>query len=796
MPTPGFELDLGHPSSSSEDELWWDGFGLPVVNGDVSCAVQYGSGIVIGGRFTMTGDVPANGIAYWDGAEWNALGQGIDGDVRTLAVYGGNLVAGGTFSHAGGEEAAGVAQWDGSRWHPLSSGLNDPLLTPSGVLALAPYGTLLVAGGNFTHSGNIPMRHLAAWDGSTWTEIGGGVNRDVRALAVHNEGLFVGGSFDSAGTVPTSGIAEWNGAWSALGPGVSRDSALVEVRAIVSWGDSVLVGGDFTHAGSLSTRGVALWNGTDWVSFGPGPGGEVLALAIHDDVPYVAGAMDWGGFVTWNGSAWEVGDPWTTIFITSLLSIGSDLIATGLFGAYNGVLPGGFNVARIHQGRWFPLEHWTPRMRGLLAGYGGAGQVLSLAAYQGEVVASGNFVYVGDPPAWDEVRELASWNGERWRALPAHPGWGTITTMLSEGNSLFIGGPFTDYSPETGYRQVPVYEFNGSSWTGLDTLTLFVTSLVRFHGDLYVAGSGLWGPGGNSGVYRWTGSRWTIVGPLLNTSQYMGVSSLVVYGDHLVAAGYFRQIGGVSAVNIAAWDGSTWQALGEGLPGPGRGYDISVNALTVHSGRLVAGHVEGVSAWDGTSWRSVGGDNVYNIWSLASIDGELFAGGYLWWLHDPPRDDGIARWDGAAWQSVGSGTNGPAMSFAKLGQYLYVGGFFGQAGGHGSFGIARWDGLVPSPPPPAPPLAASLMPASPNPFRASTNIGFQLANGGHVRISIIDLSGREVRVLEDKSMPGGTYTTAWDGRDRAGRKLGAAVYFIRIQHPSGLVQTRKAVRLR
>jgi hypothetical protein len=643
----------------------------------VLCAVQYGSGIVIGGRFTVAGDVLAGNIAYWDGTQWSALGQGIEGEVRSLAVYGGNLVAGGTFSRAGGVDATNIAQWDGSRWLPLSTGLDDPLLTPSRVSALAPYGTVLVAGGTFTRSGSIPLRHLAAWNGSAWTEIGGGVGGDVRTLTVHSGALFVGGSFDSAGSVAASGIAKWNGAWAPLGTGISRDGASGEVRAIVSWGDSVLVGGTFTSAGSLSTRSVALWNGVGWVSFGPGPGGDVLALAIHGGVPYAAGAMDWGGFATWNGSAWVNGSPWTTIFITSLLSIGSDLLATGLFGAYNGALPGAFNVARLHEGRWYPMERWTPRMHGLLAGYGGVGQVLALAAYRGELLASGNFVYAGNPPVWEEVRDLARWNGEKWSAFPAIPGWGSINTMLPEGNSLFVGGSFADYLPGTGYRQVPIYEFNGGWWTGLDTLTLSVTSLARFHGNLYVAGGEL-GEGGNAGVYRWTGARWELVGPLLNTTAYMGVSSLAVYGDRLVAAGYFRHIGGVSAANIAEWDGVTWHALGEGLPGPGT-YDISINALTVHAGKLLAGHVNGVSAWDGTSWSAVGGSNVYNVWSLASIGGELFAGGYFWWLHNPPRDDGIARWDGAAWQSVGSGTNGPVGSFAQLGPYLYVGGFFGQA---------------------------------------------------------------------------------------------------------------------
>ena len=38
--------------------------------------------------------------------------------------------------------------------------------------------------------------------------------------------------------------------------------------------------------------------------------------------------------------------------------------------------------------------------------------------------------------------------------------------------------------------------------------------------------------------------------------------------SHLVIAGQFTLAGGVAAKNIAAWDGSTWRALGTGLSNP------------------------------------------------------------------------------------------------------------------------------------------------------------------------------------------------------------------------------------
>lgn len=69
---------------------------------------------------------------------------------------------------------------------------------------------------------------------------------------------------------------------------------------------------------------------------------------------------------------------------------------------------------------------------------------------------------------------------------------------------------------------------------------------------------------------------------------------------------------------------------------------------------------------------------------------------------------------------------------------------------------------------------------SPNPFSGSTEIRFSLSSTSHVGIEIFDLLGREVRRLMDKTLPPGAYSVQWDGRDAAGRRLAAGVYFSRL----------------
>ena len=84
--------------------------------------------------------------------------------VYALAVSGSTLYAGGDFTSAGGAPANHIAAWNGSSWSALGSGMDG-----YAVYALAVSGSTLYAGGDFTTAGGVPANHIAAWNGSSWT---------------------------------------------------------------------------------------------------------------------------------------------------------------------------------------------------------------------------------------------------------------------------------------------------------------------------------------------------------------------------------------------------------------------------------------------------------------------------------------------------------------------------------------------------------------------------------------------------------------------------------------------------
>ena len=83
----------------------------------------------------------------------------------------------------------------------------------------------------------------------------------------------------------------------------------------------------------------------------------------------------------------------------------------------------------------------------------------------------------------------------------------------------------------------------------------------------------------------------------------------------------------------------------------------------------------------------------------------------------------------------------------------------------------------------------------PNPFNPVTTMLYDLPEAGHTRLLIYDLLGKEVRVLIDKVMNPGYYSTQWNGRNSQGQTVGAGVYLYQIQS-NGFIQTRKMLLLK
>lgn len=90
------------------------------------------------------------------------------------------------------------------------------------------------------------------------------------------------------------------------------------------------------------------------------------------------------------------------------------------------------------------------------------------------------------------------------------------------------------------------------------------------------------------------------------------------------------------------------------------------------------------------------------------------------------------------------------------------------------------------------PAATGIVGIRPNPFNPSTEVSFDLAQAGPVRVTVYDVRGVAVRVLADGAFDAGRHEARWDGRGARGEPAASGVYFIRLEAP-GVSQVMKAM---
>jgi len=538
------------------------------VDGPVAAMVAFDGALAVGGFFTLAGGATVNHVARWSGTAWSSYGSGFDGPVHALARFDPDgtgplpesLIAGGAFRKAGSTTVNGIARWSGSAWVALTTGIEAPRAYPSirsllvvneeGHPKLYAAGLAQSAGTASAPVGSVPeapggqpLLAVAAWNGSTWTTLGMGVecsaNESGRALAVFDDdgdgqaSLVVGGHFTTAGAGSAAGVARWTGStWARLGAGdglgaTAHALALGTTPLPGSGVAPIAVGGDFATAGTTRANRVALWDGAGWRPAGVGAAGSILDDGVR--------ALCW---------------------------VGTQLYAGGKFTSINGI-----GVSRV--ARWSGSGEWTA------LGGGVDGEVLALTTFDGRVIAGGSFANAGGAPAngvaaWDEATGS-------WSAL-GDGIFGSVRALLvaddGSGSALYAGGEF-DKAGSTAASGVA--RWNGTTWTALGSGLCCggVSALALYDGAIHAGGTiDSTGDEPVNGIARWNRvtETWSSLGDGVVGGRPTNVLALAVWNGELVAGGDFQRAGSVTTSHLARWNGSTWSDFGAGS-------DQSVRAL-------------------------------------------------------------------------------------------------------------------------------------------------------------------------------------------------------------------------
>jgi trimeric autotransporter adhesin len=194
-----------------------------------------------------------------------------------------------------------------------------------------------------------------------------------------------------------------------------------------------------------------------------------------------------------------------------------------------------------------------------------------------------------------------------------------------------------------------------------------------------------------SDIAMWDGEQWAPLGAGISNGP--GVLDLTTFddgsGSALYAAGIFGSAGGKPARNIVKWDGQQWSPVGGGFGGFVRcmtTFDDGSGPALYVGGNLVGGDVfvQSVARWDGSSWSAVGNPLGYNTgYGLAVHDDGT--GPTLYLGTSGPQ---VERWNGLEWKFISQDYWPNAVALESFddggGPALFSNG--------GDNALGRWDG--------------------------------------------------------------------------------------------------------
>lgn len=554
------------------DGTSWSSVGSGLANGFATGQVLSLQGapngdIFVGGTFSQAGGQPAEGVARFDGVDWQPTGifnmsGWATGSIHDLALLpSGDLVAVGWFNQIGTQTFNAIARWDGTAWHPFGAGMETTVggFSTGYVAEVAPNGDLFV-NGVFTSIDGVPANGLARWDGAGWHPVPGVNSNSLLRLHAEPNGDLLVASL-TAELIPATGstIARWDGAsMQTVGfNGPERITGIVDLP-----NGNLLAGGIFEAVGTQAAAGVARFGGTAWgpMSSGGSNGAATVAEVLSAGRTFVGGPFTMIGGVATDMAAIHDGVNWQAVPLpegrgapVAAVETSEGVLYCAAFTAPTQTYSTASTIFQRVGNGWVTIGHANGRVRALAE------------SPDGRLVAVGGFNSIDTA----SVGRAAVWDGVAWS--PLHAG---TTGEIFDIDWLHDGRPVI-----AGLVSAPTFNYwvgigGGATWQGIPGGPTQQVKAVAVtpNGDLYVGGRFGAIAAGGANIARWDGASWFAVGGGVGQHGFgvldeVANMTALANGD-VVVGGRFTSAGGVSANNVARWDGVLWHSFGSGLDAP------------------------------------------------------------------------------------------------------------------------------------------------------------------------------------------------------------------------------------
>ena len=746
-----------------------DGFS-PIFTGNAYGIAVGGGTIFVGGTYSTIDGQPRNGIAAFDSATgqlktWTA--SPASGVITAVALQGNTLYVGGLgFAQAFDATSGALLPWSPPEFFDEVTGL----IASGSAIYLSYWG------------------HLQKLDATTgaliWDAVPGGnpVAQSITGIALSHGVLYIVGGFTSFGGPSRNGAAAVDtltGTVSAWDPNPGTATA----TCVAVDGGTVYLGGSFSTVGGqpranlaavdTSTGTVLPWN--------PSPNDQVKSIKVAGGKVAIGGLFHmFGSGVTRNNLAafdlttglptsWN---PNANNSVHVLVRNGSTLFAGGAFTQMGGLPRVGLAAIDLAGG--------TPT--GWIANAGASSTVLTLALHGSRLYAGGIFSSLaGQSRSHAGAVDATTGALSAWNPSPSS----FVRKLVPAGDRIYLGGEFSNLNGIPRSRLAAVDTVTGApiSWNA-GTTNQAVYALTLRDTILY-AGGDFTSIGGQTRNRLAALGASSALPDSWNPGAGATVLSLSSTGGTVMVAGNFSTAGGQSRTGIAEIDSATGAATAWHPPVEngfvhafGRfandvfigGNFTNIGGLASHGlARLLPPDPNAPTVTAGTpantsaneliplTWTASDDYAVQNVDLYLSRSGpggpwEVIAiaaaptGSYTWKVTGPPSTGCVIRVDARDYEGNLASDVSDVFS---IGNPLAV-----------EDEIAR--GLQ---------LGAPI----PNPLSRSGQVWFQAPRAGTVRVTLIDLQGREVQLLADRHVEAGRHTVALRGD-----QVPPGLYFVRI----------------
>ena len=243
---------------------------------------------------------------------------------------------------------------------------------------------------------------------------------------------------------------------------------------------------------------------------------------------------------------------------------------------------------------------------------------------------------------WPEIGEWAKTNGFSTDELAwIQPGYAppipwstlgggtngsvTVVRTLASGE-LLVAGNFTDAG---GVSCMNVARWNGANYVEMGSpMNGTISAAIEHNGDIYLGGSF---NGGTSDLLRWNAGNWEAQAAF--SSKYAQINAMHVHNGDLYVAGSMSGFAGIDDL-VLRKNGTIWEQVGEVL-------NETIFCLATLDGDLVAGglfdgtyssttpDISHVAVLSNNSWTQLGDGLDAPVHALLNVNGTLYAGGTL-----------------------------------------------------------------------------------------------------------------------------------------------------------------------